>query len=269
MMRCPIIWRDVSSWHPQLSSILDDLLNVGAVHRLRLLPSDDFYDDDMEWCSSVLREFSNDEETFFYCLKPALETHSLRTFHGTRTGNARSYLNEGIRLHDRTKLEQHIRSLVSNHQTLHGLTEHLDDLFEKSENFTDQGRCFVIVDDRVLIEECGQYLLGGSEFIQGIIGSELARIVLEDAVPTIIEIDLPLVSVPSTQLRAFVRKLVGEWLRLLHRPRAAPRPLDFSFCLSEPVPPEWIVGHKHPSVVNDPNNGRRPVTLQQTTCPAC
>lgn len=265
----PIRWTDLTTWYPWLTLVLRDLLQPLAVDRLRDVESDDLYDDDPEWLDVVLHEFPGSEEAFIELVDQALERSRVRTFHGTRTADARSFAEEGIWLHDRAKLEAHVRSLVAHHEALNGMTDRLDEEFARTAHLIDHGRCFVVVDERVLIEECGHYLLGGSEFVQGILGPYAAQAVLSDCAPTVIEVDLPLSRVTPSQLREFSRTLVGEWAKVLRRSRSTPRRLDFSFCLREPVPPSWIVGHFHPPVVHDPHRGRRPVPTYQTSCAAC
>ncbi|WP_294131710.1 hypothetical protein [Sphingobium sp.] len=267
--RPPIRWTDLASWHPQLTSALSDVLRPGAVDRLSAVESSELYDDDSEWLELVLGEFSGNEKAFLELVDQALEWSRVRTFHGTRTADARSFTHEGIRLHDRPKLEAEVRSLVAREPTLHGMADRLDEAFARTAHLIDHGRCFVVVDERVLIEECGHYLLGGSEFVQGILGPQAARSVLSDCAPTVIEVDLPLSRVPPSQLREFSRTLVGEWAKILRRPRAEPRYLDFSFCLQEPIPAAWVAGHFHPLAVHDPHEGRRSVPTRQADCAAC
>jgi hypothetical protein len=149
------------------------------------------------------------------------------------------------------------------------MADRLDEAFARTAHLIDHGRCFVVVDERVLIEECGHYLLGGSEFVQGILGPQAARSVLSDCAPTVIEVDLPLSRVPPSQLREFSRALVVEWAKILRRNRSEPRHLDFSFCLQMPIPAAWIAGHFHPLAVRDPHGGRRPVPTRQAHCAAC
>lgn len=267
--RSPIQWTNLTTWHPWLTSILRDLLQPFAVDRLRTGEATYLHDDDSEPLDLVVSEFVGSEEGFFEFIDQALEHSRLRTFHGTRTADARSFVDEGIRLHDRAQLEAHVRSLVAQNDALRAWAGRLDAEFARSAHLVDHGRCFVVVDERVLIEECGHYLLGGSEFVQGILGPYAAQAVLGDSAPTVIEVDLPLTRVRPSQLREFSRTLIGEWAKVLRRSYSTPSRLDFSFCLREAVPSSWIVGHFHPLVVNDPHDGRRPVSTRQTTCAAC
>ena len=145
----------------------------------------------------------------------------------------------------------------------------LDEKFEASGHLIDHGRCYVVVDERVLIEECGHYLLGGSEFVQGIIGPERAQAVLDTCAPTVIEVDLPLGSVIPSFVDQFSRRLIGEWAKLLRRKRTEAGRLDFTFTLQAPVPPAWIVGHFHPAIVKDPHRGHKRVKVARTSCAAC
>jgi hypothetical protein len=265
----PLRWTDLSSWHPLLTSILGDLLEPGAIRRLGRVESSELYDDDPEWLDLVVAEFGGDEEKLVDLVSERLQWRTVRVFHGTRTADAGSFTEHGIRLHDRQQLESNIRALVGQRDELSWMAPTLDEKFEATSHLIDEGRCYLVVDERVLIEECGHYLLGGSEFVQGIIGPDRAQTVLGECAPTVIEVDLPLGRVTPSFLTEFSRKLIGEWAKVLRRERTEAGRMDFTFTLQEPVPAAWVVGHFHPEVVNDPHQLRRAVKVKRTYCLAC
>lgn len=265
----PLRWTDLSSWHPLLTSLLEDLLEPGAIRRLKRVRSSELYDDDPEWLDLVVAQYPGDEEALIEAIGECLRPRTLRVFHGTRTADAGTFADQGIRLHDRARLESEVRALVERRGELSWMAPTLDEKFAASGHLIDHGRCYVVVDERVLIEECGHYLLGGSEFLQGIIGPERAQAVLEECAPTVIEVDLPLGLVVPSFLDQFSRLLIGEWAKVLRRKRSEAGRLDFTFTLQAPVPPAWIVGHFHPKIVNDPHRGHNRVEVQRTSCAAC
>jgi len=265
----PLRWTDLPSWHPLLTSMLEDLLEPGAIRRLGRVKSSELYDDDPEWLDLVVAEYADDEKELVETISERLQSRSVRVFHGTRTADARSFSEQGIRLHDRAQLEAEVRALVEQRDDLSWMLPTLDEKFQATEHLIDEGRCYVVVDERVLIEECGHYLLGGSEFVQGIIGPERAQSALSECAPTVIEVDLPLRRVPPSFLAEFSRKLIGEWAKILRRRRAEAGRIDFTFTLREPVPPSWVVGHFHPRLINDPHRRRTAVKVARAHCAAC
>lgn len=267
--KMPLRWTNLSSWHPLLTSMLEDLLEPGAIRRLKRIKSSELYDDDPEWLDLVVAEYAGDEEQLIESISERLESMSVRVFHGTRTADAGSFTKQGIRLHDRAHLESEVRALVEQHGELSWMVPTLDEKFEATAHLIDEGRCYVVVDERVLIEECGHYLLGGSEFVQGIIGPERAQSVLSEGAPTVIEVDLPLGRVAPSFLAEFSRKLVGEWAKILRRKRTDAGRIDFTFTLREPVPPCWVVGHFHPKIINDPHQRRVAIKVKRFHCAAC
>lgn len=265
----PLRWTSLESWVPLITAELGSVLEAGAIGRLSRVRSPSLYDDDPEWLDLVVGEFAGDEEQLIELLRERLQRRRVRVFHGTRIADAASFSQHGIRLHDREQLEATVRDLVAQREELSYLATSLDERLTGSAHLIDEGRCFVVVDERVLVEECGHYLLGGSEFIQGIIGPSQAQAALSDCAPTVIEVDLPLSRVEPPFLTEFTRTVIGEWAKILRRKRTEPRRLDFTFTLRAPVPPEWIVGHYHPLIVCDPHNRRAPVHVKRVRCTAC
>jgi hypothetical protein len=265
----PLRWTSIESWFPLLTSELGTLLEPGAVKRLQRVKSSGLYDDDPEWLDLVVAEFVGEEQELVELLADRLQWRKVRVFHGTRVADAGTFTRDGIRLHDRRHLEKVVRDLVAGREELGYLAGRLDERFAKSAHLVDEGRCFVVVDERVLVEECGHYLLGGSEFVQGIIGPSQAQAALSECAPTVVEVDLPLSRVEPGFLTELTRTLAGEWAKILRRKRAEARRLDFTFTLRAPVPPEWIVGHYHPAIVCDPHSRRTAVDVKQLHCAAC
>jgi hypothetical protein len=246
-----------------------ELLGERALQRLRHLNADHLYGDDPEWFELTAQEFGDGQERFLELATDHVRKQTLRTFHGTRIADARSFFECGIRLHDRRALEAEVRELLDRREGLTWLKSTLDQRFADTAHLIDEGRCFVVVDERFLVEECGHYLLGGSEFVQGIIGPREVQMLLRESAPTVIEVDLPLNAVRPSQVTEFTKDLIGEWARVFRRVQCDARRLDFTFCLREPVPPAWIAGHYHPPVVHDPHSLRRPIRIENPRCAAC
>lgn len=264
----PIRWTEPNTWRPRIAAILNALSEGAAIQKLADADVSGLYEDDPDWVSLVAEAVDAPEQRLVEAVAARLAGSTVRVFHGTRTEDAGSFVSEGIRLHDRQRMEAEARALVRRAE-LQWLEAVLDERFAQTDHLIDHGRCYVVVDERVLVEECGHYLLGGSEFLQGVIGPELAQSVLRWCAPTVIEVDLPLRSVSDPQQIQFASSLVGDWARMLRRRRSEARRLDFTFVLREAVPPSWIMGHFHPTVVRDPHRMRRAVKSAVTSCRSC
>lgn len=265
----PIRWTKSGSWLPRINSILNAMFGPRATLRLQEVDVAGLYEDDPDWVSIAAKAAHASEERLVAAIAEGLASCNVRVFHGTRTADARSFISHGIKLHDRQEMESLVRSLVQRATDLNWLEPTLDSRFAETSHLTDHGRCYVVADERVLIEECGHYLLGGSEFLQGILGPCRAQSLFESCAPTVVEVDLPLRWVSESQQLQFASKLIGEWARLSRLACEKPRRLDFTFVLCEAVPASWIVGHFHPAVVYDPHRMRRPVRSKITSCDAC
>jgi hypothetical protein len=248
---------------------LEAVFKPDVKSRLNEIDVSGFYEDDPEWVSVVAAALQSPESGVVEAVAERLEATTVRVFHGTRTADAGTFLSEGIRLHDRQRMEAEVRTLVGRAKDVGWLETTLEKRFAETAHLTDHGRCYVVVDERVLVQECGHYLLGGSEFLQGIVGPDRAQSLLGSCAPTVIQVDLPLRRVSQSQQNAFASRLIGDWARMLRGAANEARRLDFTFVLREAIAADWVVGHFHPTVVYDPHRMRRRVMTTVTSCKSC
>ena len=263
LAKSPLLrWTAAGTWMGWIEEFVSAALPPHVIDHILAIDTTGYYDDDIGWFDLVTSEASAREEDLLNLADAYIEQARVHAFHGTRTADARTFLIEGIRLHSRSQLEAEIRAKLLAEPELAWVERNLDAALARTAHLLDEGKCFVVVDERVLVEECGHYLLGGSEFIQGIIGPLELRPYFGAATPTVIEVALPLSRVSPSLLREFSRALIGEWCKLRHRPSAEPRRIDFTFSLTEPVRSDWIIGHFHPPFVHDPHGLRKPIRTE-------
>jgi hypothetical protein len=210
-----------------------------------------------------------DLDYFAEQLADALEHSVLRTFHGCRTDDARSYFELGIRIHNRDAMTTQLRSLVETHEELFWLRTRLDDAIARIDNTIDNGRLYVVADDTSLLDYAAHYLIYGSEWIAAVLGGGYRHVLLKTGTPTLLEIDLPL-RVSSTGIRKeLANKMLAEWTRHACNRPDWHAPIDFTFGLHADIPPAWIVGHTHPAELRDPLKQRQLYRSPRTTCAYC
>lgn len=145
----------------------------------------------------------------------------------------------------------------------------LEQRIAKIDSALDDGRCYVVVSDKSLLEFGGHYLIHGSEWIMSLF-DEYARGFLRDiGAPTLIEIDLPFSATLDSDRRSFAEDMLMEWTRLACNGEEWIAPINISFLLLEDIPATCIVGHSHPATVRNPHDRERIYRSPVTTCRHC
>ena len=262
-------WKRFDSWGPQLTAWLQPHFRKDGLRRLKPGVFRDLCWDDPDWSDLLERCLLAHLDYFAEQLADALEHSVLRTFHGCRTDDARSYFELGIRIHNRGAMTAQLRSLVETHEELFWLRTRLDDAIARIDNTIDNGRLYVVADDTSLLDHAAHYLIYGSEWIAAVLGGGYRHVLLKTGTPTLLEIDLPL-RVSSTGIRKeLANKMLAEWTRHACNRPDWHAPIDFTFGLHADIPPAWIVGHTHPAELRDPLEQRQLDRSPRTTCAYC
>ena len=265
----PLIWKRPVTWMPVVEEWLRPLLGRNAIARLRREDVSELYADDPDWLAmledvlrpgvfEVAEKFARD-----------LEGKVVRAYHGCRTEDAGQYFRNGIRAHRREELESQVRELVHADPRLAWLRNGLEARMAEFESALDQGRCYVVLDDRSLLDGGAHYLIYGSEWICAVLGHGYREPLLENGAPTLVSVDLPLSWVSNGLRKELAELLLGEWARqtLLVPKRVFVE--DFTFTMSRDLPPQTVVGHRHPKKLVDPLERMRVYRPATTTCLHC
>jgi hypothetical protein len=267
-----IRWPRPETWVSSLSAWLRPRLGTGARERLREHDTSDFYIDGSEWLELLQSELRIELDEAVSGLADVLERARVRTFHGCRTDDAGKYFRHGLRMHRREELAEELRALVARNERFAWLLPRLEDRIaelERSFGSIDEGRCYVVLDDRALLERAAHYLIYGSEWMCAVVNGRVLGPLLEHGVPTMLEIELPLQFASPSQREQLARKLLHEWTRqIATRPKRV-AVVDFTFALRLDLDPEFVVGHYHPKVLHDPLNAYRLYRPKHTSCRYC
>ena len=133
----------------------------------------------------------------------------------------------------------------------------------------DDGRCYVVVSDKCLLDQAAHYLIHGSEWIMSLFDEHARRFLRDIGAPTLLEIDLPFSATLDSDRRAFAEDMLMEWTRLACNGEEWIAPINISFVLFEDVPAERIVGHSHPAKLRNPHDLERVYRSPVTTCKHC
>lgn len=121
------------------------------------------------------------------------------------------------------------------------------------------GRVYFDLDEELLIEHCGHYLLYGSEYVLAI-AAQLERsqkrkyrqLLKGMGKPTIFVCDVPWKLISAQTKRELVQRVTREAIDLVGRPSYRVSTQDFGFSIRKTLPPQQIVRHYHPQNISDP-----------------
>lgn len=131
-------------------------------------------------------------------------------------------------------------------------------------------------DDAELVDECGHYLIQGSEFLMTLAaelckagsGEDFRFRLREFGIPTVLEVDIPIEVVGAGDIEEAARMILSEWGQTVTKHNLG---LSQSPCyvVRRNVTPENIVGHTHPTTVPDPHRGFVSYLNDRSTCEFC
>ena len=200
-------------------------------------------------------------------------TH-LKGFHGCRPLRVNSYYENGLLGQNSVLLCNTFREIFSDVPK--------EDVETVIKQFADRsarerGAMWLVGRDKYLIEECGHYLIQGSEYLMALAahlghatsGEDYRFRLRNYGIPTILEVDVPIGLVPAEQHMELAKMILSEWGQL-----AARRPLPFRdeppcYVIRQDIPPDCVRDHYHPQQIIDPHRGHRPYSNRLLVCDVC
>ncbi|MEM5434691.1 hypothetical protein [Paraburkholderia diazotrophica] len=226
------------------------------------------WSDDFSWLPDsgyILPEFVSSLTRYY--------TH-FKGFHGCRPLTLSSYYERGLLGQNSDLLCSVFRELFYDVPK-----EHVEKIIQQfgDRGNRERGAIWLVGSDQYLVDECGHYLIQGSEYLMALAahlgsspGGEDYRFRLRgQGVPTVLEIDVPIGLVPAEQHVEVAKMILSEWGQL-----AARRPLPFGkeppcYVVRQDIPPECVRGHCHPERIVDPHRGHRLYVNRLLTCDVC
>jgi hypothetical protein len=265
-----IDWRNPESWYGPLRSWIQPYFTKSGFQSLQEMGYQDIYSDDSDWFDILECFTTRNADELIEILSNAFTGATVKAYHGCRVADAGVYHRHGLLVNNPEVLADQARKLVNEEAELVASKSRIEEaLLEFKHRNHYGGLLYLALDDRLLIERAGQYLLYGSECILGLLGQQGHEVLRKRGIPTLLHVQLPITKLGVGDRTDLARALLQEWIRItVNSPEDIPIK-DFAFCLHEDIPKEMITGHSHPEYVKDPlYNNRRRKTVN-TVCADC
>jgi hypothetical protein len=265
-----IDWKEPKSWCTVLSSWIQPHLIKHGLQSLHEMGYQDICWDDSDWLEKLELVMTLDAEDMIETLSGAFMCADVKVYHGCRVDDAGIYYRHGILVNNPDDLANQVRRLVNEEEGIAIFKSRIEQaLLEFKYTDRSRGLLYLALDDRILVEMAGQYLLYGSEWILAMIGEGAHEILRKRGIPTLLHVHLPIRQITSGDRTELAKVLLQEWARInVNSPGEVPKK-DFAFCLQENVPPEMIVAHSHPAYVHDPYRYGMRWKTEKINCPSC
>jgi len=259
-------WRTFNVWCKQIKKITKDLLNKEVIEKFKSENTSEIYSDDIGWLEDIVR-----------CVNPKAAGSDLegeltrrlmkyysavRAFHAGCPRNVSSYYEKGLLPLDPETLRSAVKSHFLGGDFPELSESDLDAVIEDTSLETRVGRIYFNLDERILIEQCGHYLLYGSEYATGIAAGlnrnrndrtkDYKKSLKNLGKPTMFICDVPWNMISEGTKGELTRTFIAELFRHLKTPSYRPTMIDFGFSIRCCLPPAQIAGHYHPEGVRDP-----------------
>lgn len=260
-------WTNKAEWLAETANYALNVLSEAVLDTLGEGRIADFWSDDLSW-------FPVDEPEV--ALAEAFLNHysHFRAFHACRPIDIGSYFRLGLLGQDPNVIVSDFRRIYSDIDS--GLLARA--IREMSDRgVSEEGKIYFLCDHQDLVEECGHYLIQGSEYLMSLAArlceycgsAEDYRLRLRRVgIPTVFNVRIPVHYIPRPQLLEIMKVIISEWA-YWRLSRANGGGSGLAVILHRPLEPEYISAHFHSAQIPDPHSLHRPFINSSTSCEYC
>lgn len=261
------IWKEVSQWGDLVANGVLPYFRGNVVHAIKQNPNRFEFIDDVTCFCEVYSEVGD-----YGQLQRHLATQlrgifpMIRMFHCCRPVNIKNYYDNGLLVLDSNKANDDFRATFIDNPEFPEITATLVEgaIEEMAGSYRRHGYIYFGLDDRYLIDNCGHYLIYGSEYIQALatcierkIKRRVKPILRRRGVPTVLAVDMPTNHFTDNELRTLGEKALCVWAYAIAHNTEESGKIDFAIELGQPLGPGFIRSHYHPECIPDPLRQRQ------------
>jgi hypothetical protein len=254
-------WQAFETWRGVIWELLGDLVNSRVKRAFVRSPPKYVVGDDLSWLNKIILSVRGiDVDTKVFLTERLIDRfQALRAVHGTRISDPSSFYRHGLLPLDPEVFHEHARTVFLNDDFPEITEAELKNAILAVGGQLREGRVWFEGNENLLVEQCGHYMLYGSEYLIAIAANLGQRRDYRQALkatgkPTLFVCDVPLHFISGYTLQEFAgTALEMVFQELLDGHKFSPdRWRGAGFCIHKALPPSCLVGHCHPVVRRDP-----------------
>ncbi|MCS4306289.1 hypothetical protein M2404_000612 [Rheinheimera pacifica] len=260
-------WRQRRSWLASIRYYAGHVLTP-ELRTYLIQKRPECWSDDVSWLPDakyILPELTRSLTSYY--------TH-FKGFHGCRPLNLRSYYENGLIGQNSEFLCNMFREIfydVPQEEVENVISQFAD------RGSAERGVMWLVGSDRFLVEECGHYLIQGSEYLMSLAANlshspnseDYSRRLRKYGIPTVLEVDIPVSMLSLSQRTELAKMILSEWGQLLTRRLLSLRDDPPCYVIRQNIPSEYLRNHYHPNRITDPHKGRSIYINRHMTCDMC
>src|SRR5260221_954884 len=149
----PITWKEFSTWDPLVRETLKPQRAFDVIARMKLVDTKEYFVDDPAWLNLLANNSGYSVDCLSSTLAEKLHTQQLRVYHGCRPTCLNSYMMTGLRIHRRSELIEELKAIIASSPRLSSVN--LQKRLAEISGQYDEGKSFVTLDDRFMVECAG------------------------------------------------------------------------------------------------------------------
>lgn len=271
-------WQNASIWHATTQRLINNILPPKVLEEVRRIDLNVIFPEDLEWLEEITSRHST--LTTAQIIEQFADAFvnrfsKVRLFHGCRPREVSSYYTKGFLPPDQNLFNELIDNVFSpkNHPEI------TQAMMSQARNALNdemrEGKIYFVVDDVLLVQQFGHYLVYGSEYV-----TALARLLQEYTqkdyrsylkrigTPTVFACDFPIQHLDRETLHGYIINIFHETLRQSNNLVGHTRLLDYAFVFSELIRADYIQSHYHPPQIRDPLSSQI-VNVSHILCDSC
>lgn len=165
----------------------------------------------------------------------------IRAYHGCRPLCISIYKKHGLLLPSKERLSAMLYELIGEHVERNKLNELIN---QRWDEYAEKGIYFAL-DKNTLLDQCGHYMIYGSEFVSSIANYFHCRAMLKQCgTPTIFTVNVPTKFISDC--------VIQELIEMIKKDFYEDEFVDFAFKITQPLSYQYVVKTEHPNAVKDP-----------------
>lgn len=238
-----------------------DVFTPAVIANFKRSPPEYIVGDDLSWLDKIVENSTGNVIDTQSILTNRISDHyyALRAFHGSRPLDKDSFYKEGIHVLEATHFEKKAQELFLSGSFPELSAKSIQTAIANVGRAHREGLLYFEANEKHLIELCAHYMLYGSEYLCAIAanipGSRDYRQHLKKfGTPIIFECDIPLSLLEYRQLKEFAGGALESIFSSLIDPsfNHAEMWRGAGLYINKSLSPEYIVGHRIPTILKDP-----------------